>query len=93
MRELCIPSASSPPVNGDDLFVSMMKRPDATAFDDLWLRHRRRLFYLALRILKNSEDAEDAIQESFLKAYRHIGTFDGRSKFSTWITRIVINTP
>ncbi len=92
MRELCISSASSPPVAGDDLLVSMMKRGDTTAFDDLWLCHRRRLFYLALRILKNSEDAEDAIQESFLKAYRHIGTFDGRSKFSTWITRIVINT-
>jgi len=74
------------------LIVEMAKRGDEAAFGQLWLRHRRRLFYAAARILRNQDDAEDAVQESFLKAYCHICTFDGRSQFSTWITRIVINT-
>jgi RNA polymerase sigma-70 factor (ECF subfamily) len=74
------------------LMVEMAKGGDEAAFGQLWLRHRRRLSYAASRILRNQDDAEDVVQESFLKAYCHIRTFDGRSQFSTWITRIVINT-
>jgi RNA polymerase sigma-70 factor, ECF subfamily len=76
----------------ESLMVEMAKRGDEAAFGQLWLRHRRRLSYAASRILRNQDDAEDVVQESFLKAYCHIRTFDGRSQFSTWITRIVINT-
>ena len=74
------------------LMIEMAKRGDEAAFGQLWLRHRRRLSYAASRILRNQDDAEDVVQESFLKAYCHIRTFDARSQFSTWITRIVINT-
>jgi len=74
------------------LMVEMAQRGDGETFGQLWLRHRRRLSHTASRILRNDDDAEDAVQESFLKAYCHIHKFDGRSQFSTWITRIVINT-
>jgi RNA polymerase sigma-70 factor (ECF subfamily) len=47
---------------------------------------------VAYRITKNRDDAEDAIQDAWMKAYVHLTTFDGRAKFSTWLTRIVINS-
>jgi RNA polymerase sigma-70 factor (ECF subfamily) len=47
---------------------------------------------MAHRITKNLEDAEDVIQDAWLKAYVHLATFDGRARFSTWLTRIVINS-
>jgi RNA polymerase sigma-70 factor (ECF subfamily) len=49
------------------------------------------MFAVAKRITKNREDAEDIVQESFLKAFLHLGTFQGKSQFSTWLTRIAIN--
>jgi RNA polymerase sigma factor (sigma-70 family) len=62
------------------------------AFDALCQPHKRRLLRSTYRITRNHEDAEDALQDSFLKAFLHINTFDGRSAFSTWLTRIAINT-
>src|ERR1700726_3777549 len=50
------------------------------------------LFRVALRRLRNVEDAEDAVQEALLSAYKHIGQFEGRSQLSTWLTSIVTNT-
>ena len=55
-------------------------------------RHSPVLFRVALKRLRNVEDAEDAVQESLLSAYKCLGQFQGRSQFSTWLTRIVINT-
>jgi RNA polymerase sigma-70 factor (ECF subfamily) len=52
---------------------------------------QERVFRLALRITRNQEDAEDSRQEALLKAYRHMGQFEGRSQFTTWISRIAIN--
>jgi RNA polymerase sigma-70 factor (ECF subfamily) len=85
------PNSRQEPVE-EALMVEMAKRGDEEAFGQLCLRHRRRLSYAASRILRNHDDAEDVVQESFLKVYCHIHKFDGRSQFSTWITRIVINT-
>lgn len=51
----------------------------------------QRVYRLALRITRNHQDAEDARQETFLKAYRHLDQFEGRSRFTTWISRIAIN--
>jgi len=60
---------------------------------DTWYRvHAERLFRTVLRITRNSEDAEDAVQDSFLRAFLHLQSFDGRSTFSTWLTRIGINS-
>jgi RNA polymerase sigma-70 factor, ECF subfamily len=62
------------------------------AFDALCQPHKRRLLRNTYRITRNREDAEDALQDSFLRAFLHINKFDGRSAFSTWLTRIAINS-
>src|SRR2546430_1881726 len=67
------------------------QRGDAQAVDALFKRYQRPLFQTALRVLGNAEDAEDALQEGMLSAYRNLKRFEGRSQFSTWLTRIVIN--
>jgi RNA polymerase sigma-70 factor (ECF subfamily) len=62
------------------------------AFDALCQPHQRRLLRNTYRITRNREDAEDALQDSFLRAFLQITKFDGRSAFSTWLTRIAINS-
>jgi RNA polymerase sigma-70 factor, ECF subfamily len=64
---------------------------DARALDTLFARNSRSLYQTALRVLGNPEDAEEAMQEGLLSAYRNLGRFERRSQFSTWLTRIVIN--
>src|SRR5580698_3805608 len=64
---------------------------DARALDTLFARNTRALYQTALRVLGNPEDAEEALQEGLLSAYRNLGRFERRSQFSTWLTRIVIN--
>ena len=64
---------------------------DQGALEMLFAQHSRTLFQTALRLLGNPEDAEDALQEAMLSAYRNLPRFEGRSQFSTWMTRIVIN--
>jgi RNA polymerase sigma-70 factor, ECF subfamily len=64
---------------------------DQTALEMLFARNNRALYQTALRLLGNPEDAEDALQEGMLAAYRNLRHFEGRSQFSTWLTRIVIN--
>lgn len=67
------------------------QKGDAQAVETLFRRYQRPLFQTALRVLGNTEDAEDALQDGFLSAYRNLKRFEGRSQFSTWLTRIVIN--
>jgi RNA polymerase sigma-70 factor, ECF subfamily len=62
------------------------------AFEELQKLHRFRLYRTVLPITKNREDAEDALQDTFLRAYRALGKFEGRSKFSSWLTRIAVNS-
>jgi RNA polymerase sigma-70 factor (ECF subfamily) len=64
---------------------------DAHALDTLFARNTRTLYQTALRVLGNPEDAEEALQEGLLSAYRNLPRFEKRSQFSTWLTRIVIN--
>src|SRR5260370_42589767 len=64
---------------------------DAGALDALFARNSRALYQTALRVLGNPEDAEEALQEGLLSAYRNLPRFERRSQFSTWLTRIVIN--
>ena len=64
---------------------------DHAALEMLFAQHNRALYQTALRLLGNPEDAEDALQEGMLAAYRNLRRFEGRSQFSTWLTRIVIN--
>jgi RNA polymerase sigma-70 factor (ECF subfamily) len=76
----------------DERLVAIPKMGDGTAFEELRRRHAETILRVAHRIVRHREDAEDAVQESFLSAYVHLNTFDGRAKFSTWLTRIAINT-
>jgi RNA polymerase sigma factor (sigma-70 family) len=64
---------------------------EAHAFEKLCAPTKARIYQTLHRITKNHEDAEDALQESFLSAYMNLHRFDGRSSFSTWLTRIGIN--
>jgi RNA polymerase sigma-70 factor, ECF subfamily len=72
--------------------VAAAKNGHAAAFDALCHPHTKRLFRRTYRITRNREDAEDALQDSFLRAFVHIHKFNGRSSFSTWLTRIAINS-
>jgi len=65
---------------------------DEEAFEALVLRHQDRVYRLALRLTGSPEEAEDVTQEAFLKAYRALGEFDGRSAFYTWLFRIAVNS-
>jgi RNA polymerase sigma-70 factor (ECF subfamily) len=67
------------------------QRGDQQAVEALFSRYQRPLFQTALRVLGNAEDAEDALQDGLLSAFRNLKRFEGRSQFSTWLTRIVIN--
>jgi RNA polymerase sigma factor (sigma-70 family) len=62
------------------------------AFGDLVNRHKAKAMTLAIRILRNHEDAEEALQDSFIRAYRALSSFEWKSSFSTWFYRIVYNT-
>jgi RNA polymerase sigma-70 factor, ECF subfamily len=72
--------------------VAAAKYGESVAFDVLCERLTPRILRSLLRITKNREDAEDALQDSLLNAFIHIAEFDGRSAFSTWLTRIAINS-
>jgi RNA polymerase sigma factor (sigma-70 family) len=76
----------------DKRLVAAAKYGQTVAFDVLCERLAPRILRALFRITKNREDAEDALQDSFLSAFLHIGEFDGRSAFSTWLTRIAINS-
>lgn len=83
--------ASSGDAAGDEEFVAAAKRGDELGFESLAKRHQRRIFALALRYTRIREDAEDIVQETFKKAFVHLRKFEGKSSFSTWLTRIAIN--
>ena len=77
---------------GDELtLVNRSRAGDASAFSELVNRYERRIFRLAKRITQNDEDAEDVLQEAFLKAYQNLDNFQGNSKFYTWLVRISVN--
>jgi RNA polymerase sigma-70 factor, ECF subfamily len=75
----------------ESLLVQRAKAGDPEAFTELVERYQRKIFRLAKNITRNDEDAEDVLQEAFLKAYEHLGSFEGNSKFYTWIVRIAVN--
>jgi RNA polymerase sigma factor (sigma-70 family) len=72
--------------------VAKAKKGHQAAFGELYARHSQRIFRTTLLITRNRQDAEDAAQDSFLNALIHLNSFDGRSSFSTWLTRIAINS-
>ena len=75
----------------DALLAARTASGDEEAFEALMRRFNQKLFRVARSILKNDADAEDALQEAYLQAYRRMGDFRGESQLGTWLTRIVIN--
>src|SRR5258708_3878272 len=75
----------------DEKLIRAGQRGDEQAVETLFRRYHRPLFQTALRVLGNTEDAEDALQDGLLSAYRNLKRFEGRAQFATWLTRIVIN--
>jgi RNA polymerase sigma-70 factor (ECF subfamily) len=75
----------------DMLLVAAVKSGSSHAFEVLVKRHARRILRLAQRVIGNREDADDIVQRSLQKAFVHLQKFQGRSSFSTWLTRIAIN--
>jgi RNA polymerase sigma-70 factor, ECF subfamily len=71
--------------------ISMSRSGDGAAFTQLVNRYSRKVFRLAKHITQNNEDADDVLQDTFLKAYEHLGEFQEQSKFYTWIVRITVN--
>jgi len=80
------------PVVTDEELVRKSKEDDERAFGELVSRYESKVYSLALRMLRNPEDAEDVLQDTFLRAYRGIKSFQGASTFSTWIYRITANS-
>jgi RNA polymerase sigma-70 factor, ECF subfamily len=78
-------------MQGDDVAIAKARRGDRDAFRVLVERHSRVVFRLAFRMTGNEIDAEDMVQETFLKAWKQIGKFDGRASFGTWLHRICAN--
>jgi RNA polymerase sigma-70 factor (ECF subfamily) len=75
----------------DFALVQRVLAGDRRCFESLVRRHEQRVFRVALAVLGNIEDAEDAMQETFLKALRHLDQFRGEARFTTWLTRIAVN--
>jgi len=71
--------------------VSALRAGDAVAFERLVREYGGRMLAVSKRLLSNHEDALEAVQDAFLSAFRSLHTFDGRSRFSTWLHRIVVN--
>src|SRR6266403_28853 len=83
--------ASGVDKDSDAALVAATKSGETHAFEKLVVRYERRVFAVAQRITNNREDAEDVVQESFHKAFIHLGDFQEKSRFSTWLTRIAMN--
>ncbi|PYX47475.1 MAG: RNA polymerase subunit sigma-24 [Acidobacteria bacterium] len=79
------------PVSEELTLVQAAKRGDDSAFEELVRRYDRNVFRIAQHITQNREDAEDVVQEAFLKAYGNLSKFQEQSKFYTWLVRIAVN--
>ena len=78
--------------NSDQIYIDKVLQGDTNAFAYLINKYKDMTYTLAIKIVKNHEDAEEVAQDSFLKAYQKIDSFKGNSKFSTWLYTIVYRT-
>src|SRR5215831_16287250 len=79
------------PASDELKLVHAAKAGDISAFEELVKRYDRNVFRIAQHITQNREDAEDVVQDAFLKAYQNLEQFQGQSKFYTWLVRIAVN--
>ena len=86
------PEPPTPPAGTDEALLEGCRAGDLTAFEELYERHATRMKSIARNLLHDVADAEDAVQETFLKIYRGAKTFRGGAAFSTWAYRVLVNT-
>ncbi|HSE18885.1 MAG TPA: peroxidase-related enzyme [Pyrinomonadaceae bacterium] len=93
-RQIAEPESAAEFVSDDPDFeiVARVKNGETDAFEELVRKHGRRVYRSLISILGSAEEAEDALQDAFLKAFQHLPAFEARSRFSTWLVRIAINT-
>jgi len=82
------PAASEP---SDEEVVERVRSGDVAIFELLMRRYNQRIYRVARAILRDDSEAEDVMQEAYVRAYEHLDQFAGRAKFSTWLTRIAVN--
>jgi RNA polymerase sigma-70 factor, ECF subfamily len=85
------PIPSSVVRDDEPVLVAAAQRGDVAAFEELVTRYEKKIYRLTRNITGNQEDAEDAMQEAFLKSFEHLGSFKGESRFYTWLVRIAAN--
>lgn len=86
-----IESKVGEPASDEHVLVDAARAGDVGAFEKLVRRYDRNVFRIAQHITQNREDAEDVVQDAFLKAFQNLGQFQGQSKFYTWLVRIAVN--
>ena len=84
---------SSPPASPltDDEIIEQVRAGHGDLFEQLMRRHNARVYRAARAILRDDSEAEDVMQDAYVRAYEHLADFEGRAKFSTWVTRIAVN--
>jgi RNA polymerase sigma-70 factor (ECF subfamily) len=85
------PAARLAEPSDDTAIIARVLGGEAALFELLMRRHNQRLFRAARAIVKNDDEAEDVMQEAYVNAYLHLSQFEGRAKFSTWLTRIAVH--
>lgn len=75
----------------EHLLVAAAKQGDTSSFEELVSRYEKKIFRVTMNITRNQQDAEDSLQDAFLKAYAHLQEFSGDSRFYTWLVRIAAN--
>jgi RNA polymerase sigma-70 factor (ECF subfamily) len=86
-----VSTSSVAPAFDESALVARAKAGDDAAFSELVQHYSRRVFRMAKQITQNDDDAEDVLQETFIKAFTHLDNFQGNSKFYTWLVRIAVN--
>jgi RNA polymerase sigma-70 factor (ECF subfamily) len=86
-----MPEVATGVLTPDETLIDLARRGDRSACEELFYRHRGIAYSLAYRLLGHEQDAQDAVQDGFLKAITHLQAFDGRSAFRTWLIKIVHN--
>jgi RNA polymerase sigma-70 factor (ECF subfamily) len=86
-----LPDAATPPGEPDDALVRRVCAGETACFETLMRRHNQRIYRTVRGVLGDDSDVEDVMQQAYVSAYQHLAGFEGRARFSTWMTRIAIN--
>jgi RNA polymerase sigma-70 factor (ECF subfamily) len=85
------PAGTAAAAEPDDVLVERVRAGDTACFEALMRRHNERIYRAVRAVLGDDADVEDVMQQAYISAYQHLGAFEGRARFSTWLTRIALN--